>query len=85
MLKVLLAGKFKYLYRTTVHRQISCSRLKVMKRADSCKHGQAVKNVQCEKKLFKSHLYSSKLGKRVEKHATSTSQKIAASMENGGG
>ena len=56
-----------------------------MKRADSCKHGQAVKNVQCERKLFKSHLYSSKLGKRVEKHATSTSQKIAASMESGGG
>ena len=53
-----------------------------MKRADSCKHRQAVKNIQCEKKLFKSHLYSSKLGKTVEKHATSTNQKMAASMES---
>ena len=53
-----------------------------MKRVDSCKHRQAVKNTQCEKKLFKSHLHSSKLGKRVEKHATSTNQKMAASMES---
>ena len=30
--------------------------LKVMKRAASCKHRQAVKTIQCEKKLFKSHL-----------------------------
>ena len=51
-------------------------------RADSCKHTQAVKNIQSEKKLFKSHLNSSKLGKRVEKHATSTNQKMAASMES---
>ena len=32
--------------------------LKVMKRAASCKHRQAIKTVQCEKKLFNSHLYS---------------------------
>ena len=51
--------------------------LKVMKRADSCKHRQAAKNIQCEKKLFKSYLHSSKLGKTVEKHATSTNQKVA--------
>ena len=53
-----------------------------MKRADSREHRQAVKNIQCEKKLFKSHLHSSKLGKRVEKHATSTNQKMAASLES---
>ena len=41
-------------------------------RADSCKHRQAVKNIQSGKKLFKSHLNSSKLGKRVEKHVTLT-------------
>ena len=46
--------------------------LKAMKRAASCKHRLADKNIQCEKKLFKSHLHSSTLGKRVEKHATST-------------
>ena len=56
--------------------------LKAMKRAALCKHRKAVKNIQCEKKLFKSHLHSSKLGKRVEKHATSTNQKMAASMES---
>ena len=56
--------------------------LKVIKRADSRKHRQAVKNIQCEKKLFKSHLHFSKLGKRAEKHATSTNQKMAASMES---
>ena len=50
--------------------------LKVMKRAASCKHRQAVKNIQCEKKLFKSLWHSSKLGKRVEKHGTSTNQKM---------
>ena len=44
--------------------------LQVMKRADSRKHRQAVKNIQCEKKLLKSHLHSSKLGKTVKKHAT---------------
>ena len=49
--------------------------LKVMKRADSCAHRQAVKNIRCEKKLFKSHVHSSKFGKRVEKHTTSTNQK----------
>ena len=42
-----------------------------MKRADSCKHRQAVKNIQFEKTLFKSHLHSSKLRKRVEKHGAS--------------
>ena len=41
--------------------------LKVMKRADSCKHRQAAKNIQFEKKLFDSHLHSSKLGKTIEK------------------
>ena len=45
-------------------------RLKIMKRADSFKQRQAGKNIQCEKKLFKSNLHSSKLGKTVEKHAT---------------
>ena len=30
--------------------------LKVMKRAASSKHRQAAKTIQCEKKLFKSHL-----------------------------
>ena len=45
--------------------------LKAMKRAESCKHSPAAKNMQCEKKLFKSHLHFSKLGKRVEKHASS--------------
>ena len=54
-----------------------------MKREASCKHRQAVKNIQCEKKLFTSHLHSSKLGKRVEKYATSTNQKMAASMDDG--
>ena len=44
--------------------------LQVMKRADSCKHRQAVKNIQCEKNLLKSHLHSSKLGKTVKTHAT---------------
>ena len=58
------------------------SDLKVMKRADSCKHRQVDKNIKCEKKLFKSHLHSSKLVKRVQKHATSTNQKMAASMES---
>ena len=53
-----------------------------MKRVDSFKDRQAVKNTQCEKKLFKSHLHSSELGKRVEKHATSTNPKMAASMES---
>ena len=38
--------------------------LKVMKRAASCKHRQTVKKKQCEKKLFKSHLHSSKLGQK---------------------
>ena len=57
--------------------------LKAMKWADwSCKHRQAVKNMQCEKTLFKSHLQSSRLGKRVEKHETSTNQKMAASMKS---
>ena len=56
--------------------------LKVMKRADSCKHRQAVKNIKREKKLFKSHLDSSKLVKRAEKHATSTNLKMAARMES---
>ena len=54
-----------------------------MKRAASCKHRQAVKNIRCEKKLFKSHLHSSMLGKRVEKHATSTNQRMAALMQHG--
>ena len=53
-----------------------------MKQADSCKHRQAVKNIQHEKKLFMSHLHSSKLGRTVEKHATSTNQKMAISMES---
>ena len=53
-----------------------------MKKADPCKHRQAVKNIQCQKKLFKSHLHSSKLGKTVEKHVTSGNQKMAASMES---
>ena len=35
------------------------SLVEVMKRAASCKHRQAVKNIQCEKKLFNSHLHSS--------------------------
>ena len=42
-----------------------------MKQADSYKHRQAIKNIQCQKKLFKSKLHSSKFGKPVEKHATS--------------
>ena len=41
-----------------------------MKRADSCKHRQSIKNIKSEKKLFKSQLYSSKLVKKVEKHVT---------------
>ena len=52
-----------------------------MKRAASCKHRQAVKNIQCEEKLFKSHLHSSKLGKRVEKHATSWGHQHGFSAE----
>ena len=52
-----------------------------MKGADSSKHRQAVKNIQCKKKLFKSHLHSSKLGKTVEKHATSTNQKMAGHQQ----
>ena len=56
--------------------------LKVMKQADSCKHIEAVKNIQCQKKFFKSNLHSSKLGKTVEKLATSINQKMAASMES---
>ena len=71
---VLLVYKFPPLY--------AHGDLKVMKRADSCMRRKAVKNMQCEKKLFKSHLHSSKSGKRVEKHATSTNQKMAASMES---
>ena len=53
-----------------------------MKRANSCKHRQAVKNIQCEKKLFKSHLHFSKSVKKVEKHATSINEKMATSMES---
>ena len=53
-----------------------------MKQGDSYKHRQAVKNIQCEEKLLKSHLHSSKLGKTVEKLMTSTNQKMAASMES---
>ena len=53
-----------------------------MKQAASCKHRAAVRNIQCEKKLFRSHLHSSKLGKRVEKHATSTNYKMATSMKS---
>ena len=34
-----------------------------MKRAASCKHRQAVKTIQCEKKLFNSHLNSSQVRK----------------------
>ena len=34
-------------------------KLKVMKRAASCKHRHAVKTIQSEKKLFNSHLHSS--------------------------
>ena len=52
---------------------------KVITGTDSCKHRQTVKNIQCEKKLFKSHLHSSKIGKTVEKHVISTNQKMAAS------
>ena len=37
--------------------------LKVMKRAASCKHRKAVKTIQCEKKLFNSHLNSSQVRK----------------------
>ena len=37
--------------------------LKVMKQAVSCKHRQAVKTIQCEKKLFNSHLNSSQVRK----------------------
>ena len=37
--------------------------LKVMKQAVSCKHRQAVKTIQCEKKLFNSHLNSSQIRK----------------------
>ena len=33
--------------------------LKVMNRAASCKHRQAVKTLQCETKLFNSHLHFS--------------------------
>ena len=53
-----------------------------MKEAVSCKHRQVVKKIQWEKKLFKSHLHSPKLGKSVKKHASSTTQKMAASMES---
>ena len=56
--------------------------LKVMKRAASSKHREATKNIQCEKKLLKPRLISSKFGKRVQKQATSTNQKMAASMES---
>ena len=37
--------------------------LKVMKQAVSCKHRQAVKTIQCEKKLFNSHVNSSQVRK----------------------
>ena len=37
--------------------------LNFMKRAASCKHRQAVKTIQCEKKLFNSHLNSSQVRK----------------------
>ena len=53
-----------------------------MKQAASCKHRQAVKFIQCEKKLFRSYLHSSKLVKRAERNATSTNQKMAARMES---
>ena len=52
-----------------------------MKRAPSYKHRQVVKNIQCEKKLLKSLLHSSKQGNRFDKHTTSENQKIAVSME----
>ena len=41
------------------YRMLEIVALKVMKRAASCKHRQAVKTIQCEKKLFNSHLHSS--------------------------
>ena len=37
--------------------------LKVMKRAASYKHRQAVKTTKYDKKLFKSHLYASEVRK----------------------
>ena len=55
--------------------------LNAMKREDVCKHRQAVKTMQYEKKYFKTHLHSFKLGKSAGKHPTSAHQKLAANIE----
>ena len=52
-----------------------------MERAALCKHKQAVKTTQYEKKCSILTYILLKLEKCVEKHATSTYQKMAASME----
>ena len=58
-----------------------CKCLKLMERAALCKHKQAVKTTQYEKKCSILTYILLKLEKCVEKHATSTYQKMAASME----
>ena len=63
----------KFIKRSWSEKENYYSHVKVMKRAASCKHRQAVKTIQCEKKLFNSHFYILlKLRKCVEKHYTST-------------
>ena len=47
----------------------------------SCKHRQAIKAMQCEKKLFKSNYILLQLEKYVEKHAISIHQNIE-NLEN---
>ena len=51
-----------------------------MKRAASCKHRQAVKTIQMDNLSLTYILL--KLGKYAEKHAITTHQKMAASMES---
>ena len=58
------------------------SLVEVMKRAASCKYRQAVKTIQCEKSCSILTYILLKLGERVEKHATSTYQKMAARMKS---
>ena len=55
--------------------------LKVMKPAASSKHRPPVKTIQCEKSCPILTYILLKLGKCVEKHATSTYQEMAVSME----
>ena len=53
-----------------------------MKRADVCKHRQAVKTIQREKNTSKLTYIHFNLGKSAGKHPTSAHQKMAANNES---